>query len=288
MTDHIDISTADAAPELRHGDSGPWVRYLQQLLEVNAHNLTHFDIRLGTIDDDFGTRTETAVKAYQAWMPVAQTGVVDRAVWASLIEGAQIFEQVDDSRGDQLEARGRRSELAPGQEVGREGWCRTDVRCIVRTFRGNVFPDGTQAYIRFIDHDGAVSDEDVRMNDGSLRLDDVWVPSVGEFHLYVDSQQPSADGGWLGTVQGSKAMRVQHGTVQFEATQRSGETITLSQEEATSRGWVTTVGVSAGIDLEIVNFGAEMSTSESFESSSSSGRSITVTLPGIGFDIEPG
>lgn len=71
--------------------------------DINLHNGIYNDGRVGdvqralnakmgaglTVDNDFGPRTEQAVRQFQAGMGLATTGVVDATTWNILITGAQ-------------------------------------------------------------------------------------------------------------------------------------------------------------------------------------------------------
>lgn len=67
-------------PELRRGDSGEWVEYLQRLL-VNA------GYSPGAIDGEFGESTERVVAVVQSTYGLEPDGVVGAATW-SLLTGA--------------------------------------------------------------------------------------------------------------------------------------------------------------------------------------------------------
>ena len=234
MSNNIDISVAEAAPVLRKGDNGPWVRYLQQLLEANDR-LTAIDIRVA-IDDTFSDDTDKAVRAYQRWMPVEANGMVSREIWESLIRGAEMFEASDDWRGDQTGAPDRKNELGAAEQIGRTGWRQVDIDISVVSFLGRSFPDST-AYVRFIDKDGYSSDEGGVTDEGVLRLREVWVPSdPGAYlYLYIDSSQPGPSGR-LGDVQGHCPLNVTSNRLRFEAKQTDGPEGTISEEQGSSRG----------------------------------------------------
>lgn len=283
MTNQIEFSVAETAPELRRGDSGPWVRYLHQLLEANDR-LTAIDIRV-KIDDTFSDDTDKAVRTYQRWMPIEVNGVVNRTMWQSLIDGAATFEAGDDWRGDVTGAPDRAHELGAAEQIGRNGWRQVDIDISVVSFLGRSFPNST-AYVRFIDKDGYSSDEGGVTDEGLLRLREVWVPSdPGAYlYLYIDSNQPGPSGR-LGDVQGHCPLTVTSNRLRFAAKQTDGPEGTISEEQGSSRGWTRGTEVNAGIDLEIVSIGASHSVEESHEQSSSRGRSLTVKYPGTGFEI---
>jgi hypothetical protein len=62
-------------PELRTGDTGEWVTYLQEQLQAQGY-------APGTIDGEFGPLTEYEVRRLQLGAGLAETGVVDSATWA--------------------------------------------------------------------------------------------------------------------------------------------------------------------------------------------------------------
>lgn len=74
-----DVTSTDY-PELRTGDTGEWVTYLQQRLVAVGYSP-------GGVDGDFGPLTEQEVRRLQSAGGVSETGVVDSASWA-LLEGA--------------------------------------------------------------------------------------------------------------------------------------------------------------------------------------------------------
>ena len=69
----IDMNT------LRNGSKGTQVKVLQWLLNENGYNA-------GTVDGIFGTKTLTAVKAYQQAKGLTADGIVGRNTWKSLLE----------------------------------------------------------------------------------------------------------------------------------------------------------------------------------------------------------
>jgi len=113
MADEIEFTVADTAPVLRRGEHGDWVRYLQQLLETANHPP-------GPINSSFGEQTEQAVKAFQAWVPIPVTGVVDKTTWQYLIKKSETLEGLDTVRGELAgTADAHDHKLAVGEEVGR-------------------------------------------------------------------------------------------------------------------------------------------------------------------------
>jgi peptidoglycan hydrolase-like protein with peptidoglycan-binding domain len=68
-----------AEPILRRGSSGEAVRQLQQALKGLGHDP-------GAIDGEFGSRTETAVRAFQKAQGIAVDGVVGEITWLNIDE----------------------------------------------------------------------------------------------------------------------------------------------------------------------------------------------------------
>lgn len=281
MPDQIDISIAETAPVLRRGDEGDWVRYLQQMLETANH-------RLPSINSSFGAPTEQAVRAFQAWVPMPVTGVVDRATWEALINKANTLEWVDTVKGEQVgTADAHDAKLGTGEEVGRKGWRRLDVICEVFNYRNRPFSDSS-GYVRFTTSEGGqevASDERADVKNGVVRLYQVWVPQSGEFHLWVRSNQPSPNG-VIGDIHGMKHYECKGNDLHFKATQSQGDSRTATWEQARSWGWVRGESIEAGIDLEVVSFGATINTERSSESSYGSSESYTFTFGGEGFLVE--
>lgn len=71
------LLTLSPYPTLRRGDSGAYVRFLQQLLESQL-------IPVGTIDGVFGGQTENAVKLFQQYNNLVIDGVVGPNTWRIL------------------------------------------------------------------------------------------------------------------------------------------------------------------------------------------------------------
>jgi hypothetical protein len=70
----LPVTAAGIRATLRLGSAGPDVGYLQRMLGgIKA-------------DNDFGPKTQLAVKAFQKKAGIEQTGVVDQPTWAALIE----------------------------------------------------------------------------------------------------------------------------------------------------------------------------------------------------------
>lgn len=64
-------------PTLKRGSSGSEVRFLQLRLKELGHDP-------GTVDGIFGSRTEQAVKDFQAYRGLTADGIVGRLTWAAL------------------------------------------------------------------------------------------------------------------------------------------------------------------------------------------------------------
>lgn len=64
-------------PKISPGNRGEAVRAMQVLLTVNGHQPDHADT--------FGSRTESAVRTFQAARPVRSTGVVNEQTWKQLL-----------------------------------------------------------------------------------------------------------------------------------------------------------------------------------------------------------
>lgn len=65
---------------LRSGSTGTQVKALQLMLN---HTTSH---TCGTVDGIFGTKTLTAVRAYQAEKGLTVDGIVGRNTWAALMK----------------------------------------------------------------------------------------------------------------------------------------------------------------------------------------------------------
>jgi peptidoglycan hydrolase-like protein with peptidoglycan-binding domain len=74
------VSAIDEGPELRAGDRGEWVTYLQERLEAAGCSPDG-------IDGEFGESTTNAVRRFQAASGLDETGVVDARTWARLATG---------------------------------------------------------------------------------------------------------------------------------------------------------------------------------------------------------
>jgi cell wall-associated NlpC family hydrolase len=77
--------------ELRRGDTGEWVTYVQQLLMDSGYYT-------GVLDGDYGGGTERAVRALQTAYQLPETGVIAAETWSALgIES--IVDAVEDTLG---------------------------------------------------------------------------------------------------------------------------------------------------------------------------------------------
>jgi hypothetical protein len=189
--------TLDAAPELRRGINGSWVRHLNQLLE-------HVGQERGPIDESFGGDTLRAVAAFQAAVGLPGNGVVDRATWQRLLWKAENVELGDSVAARNLgQKAASHDKIEPGGQVGRRGWCNVNFQCTFLDHFRQPFPD-SQVYLRFEDTaspDRHTSDEDSWINDGGLVLPDIWIPRKAFVHVYVRSGQV-ARFGTVGLVEG--------------------------------------------------------------------------------------
>lgn len=68
---------------LKKGSSGQYVMALQEYL--NVISLVHTEISPVSPSGDFGEDTELAVKQYQSFAELPQTGIVDKRVWDSIV-----------------------------------------------------------------------------------------------------------------------------------------------------------------------------------------------------------
>lgn len=72
------LLTLPPYPLLKRNYQGAYVRFLQQLLESNLYPV-------GSVDGIFGSRTESAVRAFQSANGLAVDGIVGPNTWASLV-----------------------------------------------------------------------------------------------------------------------------------------------------------------------------------------------------------
>jgi hypothetical protein len=220
-------------------------------------------------------------------VPLHVTGVVDKATWEALIRNAETLEGLDTSRGELVGSKDvHHDKLGVGEEVGRKGWRKASLSCIVRDFRHRPFPN-TYGYARFSDESGAASDEGGPVVDGVFNLHDIWLPSVGQFHLYVNSPQRGPLG-QVGDVAGIAHLECKGTHVAFSATQTPGETRTATSQEAQSWGWMHGSTVEVGVDVEIISAGGSVTQEHSGEHSYGNSESMTFTFGGNGFEVAPG
>lgn len=272
------MSDLDHAPELRAGSSGEWVKYLQQLLITADTDRRRWPV---SVDSDFGAGTDRAVRAFQAWVPLPVTGVVDRATWEALYRNATTMENVDETMGQFAgdERAGQHGhKLDVGQEVGHRGWKCANVRFVVRDFKGN--PHDGRGYVRFISPQGEESDEQGQVDDGSMILSQVWIPEEGNLSLYLSAIQ-----GLVLELEGTVSYKVDGDLNLSFAVQQQSETKTVSRSEAEGYGWTHGTKVEVGVDFEVVSAGGEISTERSGNFTLGSEEEITVRLPLRGLDI---
>lgn len=272
------MSDIEHAPELRHGSSGDWVKYLQQLLVTADTSMHRWPV---TVDSDFGATTEKAVRAFQAWVPMPVTGVVDHATWAALYRNAVGMEQVDETVGQiagDEKAGHHGHKLDVGAEVGHQGWKCANVRFIIRDFKGELH-NGI-GYVRFVSPQGEESDEEGQIDDGSLILSQVWIPTEGNLTLYLTAAQ-----GLVSQLEGAVTFKI-GGDLNLDfAVQQQSHTKTVSRNEAEGYGWVHGSEVEVGVAWEVISVGGKMSEEHSGNWSVGSGEEITVKLPLPGVDI---
>ena len=125
MTDTFNATAQLQKPVLKEGSKGDTVKELQKLLlKYNAY------VTIGSsgacvfpgeevIDGNFGAKTTTAVKLFQARMFLLQDGIVGDRTWRSLFKGAPVDMPVlkKSSKGDLVKAVQQRLSIG-GYEVG--------------------------------------------------------------------------------------------------------------------------------------------------------------------------
>lgn len=267
------MSGIDHAPVLHHGSSGEWVKYLQQLLTAADTSMQRWPT---PVDGHFGTPTDHAVRAFQAWVPLHVTGTVDAETWAALYRNAQGSEQTDEVIGQLAgdERAGHHGHKLPaGEQAGHSGWQHVNLQCTVHDFNNEVL--NALAYVRFVSAaDQAESDEEGRIDDGTLILNNVWVPVEGTMTVYISVVQ-----GTLTHVSGVIAYRIDHGQhMSFEIKQDSEvKTVTVSQSD--ENGWTYGGKVSAGADFKVLSIGGEFSTDHHTATTHEAGEEVHVRLP---------
>lgn len=92
-----------ARPDLKRGDQGDDVRYLQERLEEHLRNE---GIRLSRVDGDFGPITEESVIHFQRMHGLTEDGIVGDRVW-------ELLEQQPGSSGGSSGSSGSQSPGAP-------------------------------------------------------------------------------------------------------------------------------------------------------------------------------
>lgn len=275
------MSDIDHAPELRHGSSGDWVKYLQQLLLTADTERHRWPVN---VDSDFGAGTEKAVRAFQAWVPLPVTGVVDHTTWQKLYECAVGMEQVDETMGQisgDEKAGHHGHKLDVGQEVGHKGWKCANARFVMRDFKGELH--NGFGYVRFIDPHGAESDEQARVDDGSMILSQVWIPQEGNLTLYVSAVQ-----GLVTQLEGAIPFKLDADLNMSFNVQQQSHTKQVTKNEAQSYGWVHGEKVEIGVDFEVISAGGEVSSEHSGNWEIGNAEELTVRLPLPGLDITPG
>jgi hypothetical protein len=292
-------ATAEKAPELRRGSTGDWVLYLKQMLD-RWENTGAF---AGKIDENFDRACEQAVKDFQMSTvgSVEVTGVVDKRTWLFLLKQVYADESGDAWVADELDVKAvdPLDKVATGGEVGRKGWQRVDFWLTVNDHFGLPWNPQSDAYIRFTDQSGDISDESGFVKDGQLHLNDIWVPNNGFVSVYVESRQWQPNG-WTGTVSGVGNLLCKGKNVHFKAKQETHQQQTLTLETAIeiahTHGKYTEQSYEAGVDIgislgvELVgHFGSGGVTGEVNEQTVAfgltQGHGITVDWPAASFDV---
>jgi hypothetical protein len=272
------MSDIDHAPELREGAAGDWVKYLQQLLVTSDTSQHRWPV---SIDSKFGAGTVKAVRAFQAWVPLPVTGFVDQSTWEALLRNAQVMEQVDETMGQISgdERAGRHGhKLDVGAEVGHKGWKCANVRFVVRDFKGELH--NGFGYARFTDPQGAESDEQAQVDDGSLILSQVWIPNEGNLTLYLSAIQ-----GGVTQLEGAVSFAIGGDLNLSFGVQQQSHTKTVSRSEAEGYGWTHGSKVEVGVDFEVISAGGEVSSEHSGNWTLGSEEEITVRLPLAGLEM---
>jgi hypothetical protein len=275
------MSDISHAPELRHGSSGEWVKYLQQLLITADTDRHRWPV---SVDSSYGAGTEKAVRAFQAWVPLPVTGVVDHTTWEALYRNATTMEQVDETMGQiagDEKAGHHGHKVEPGQEIAHQGWKCANARFVVRDFKGELH--NGFGYVRFIDPHGAESDEQAQVDDGTLILSQVWMPLEGNLTLYLSAIQ-----GGVTQLEGAISYRVGASLNLSFAVQQQSHTKQVTRNEAEGYGWVHGEKVELGVDFEVISAGGEVHSEHSGNWSIGSAEELTVRLPLPGLDITQG
>jgi peptidoglycan hydrolase-like protein with peptidoglycan-binding domain len=100
-------------PIVRQGANGHPVRTLQDLLRARGHAVT--------VDGDFGSQTEAAVRAFQGERSLAVDGVVGLDTWSALIVTVRRGSQGDAVRGVQEEFQFRNLSGDPSKGLAVDG-----------------------------------------------------------------------------------------------------------------------------------------------------------------------
>jgi peptidoglycan hydrolase-like protein with peptidoglycan-binding domain len=118
-----------AEPTLRRGSTGTAVRQLQQAL-------TDLGYAPGPIDGNFGPRTESAVRAFQADRGIGVDGVVGPVTWLNIDEADQSEPTVRlGSRGNPVRRLQKRLTLAGYDTGGVDGIFGPKTEAAVRVFQ---------------------------------------------------------------------------------------------------------------------------------------------------------
>jgi Putative peptidoglycan binding domain len=246
----IDTSPVEHAPVLHEGATGEWVTYLQQLLEKTGNPP-------GAINGRFGSSTKAALKKFQKDHSNAsgENGTVGPNTWkalytsASIIEGSYIQGYDATIAHDRDFSHGDAHELGVGREVGHKGWQAGSITLSVVDFRGQVH--NGNVYLRFADEAGDASDESGETVGGHLALPHIWMPCTGWLHLTIAVRQDPVD----------------HATANFKLpawknhldlyAYQDFEPHKMTRHEVEQRGWSEEAKLHGGINLEVVEIGAD-------------------------------
>jgi peptidoglycan hydrolase-like protein with peptidoglycan-binding domain len=247
------VSDISHAPVLHHGAAGEWVMYLQQLLVASDLHQNRWPV---TVNGHFDATTEHAVRAYQRWVPLPESGIVDAQTWQHLYETAQGAEHVDEVMGDiagDHRAGQHGHKLGAGEEVGRAGWRRMHLQCTALDFADGLL--NANAYLRFVSATtGEESDEQGRIDDGTLTLHDIWVPTTGTVTAYVGVAQ-----GALTSLNGTLHYDLPRGEHLSFAIRQNHDLREVTVTEAEENGWMYGSKVSVGTDFKVMSVGGELS-----------------------------
>jgi len=120
-----------AEPVLRPGSSGQAVRELQQALKGLGYDP-------GSIDGQFGARTEAAVKAFQRARGIAADGIVGDVTWVNIDEADMSDPTIRrGSTGNPVRRAQKRLSLGGYDTGGVDGVFGANTETAVRRFQGD-------------------------------------------------------------------------------------------------------------------------------------------------------